>query len=259
MRGICLFGGTGSRLGRYTRRVANKHLILIGDKTVAELVVEKMIETGLDSCAFVTGGNFGGQIVTYFGDGEEWGFKEITYRFQYEPDGIPSALLRTENYCRGHKTFLCLGDNVIDHDFRDDWAKFSKSGKGCQIFLTPVPDPERFGVAEVLDGKIHSIEEKPKRPKSNLAVVGAYFFDETVFDRAQALTKSARGETEIVDLINSYLADSEVGYRILDGFYCDVGTPDQIARVVNWYDEKKRSEQQRLKHQALEAVRVNRG
>lgn len=241
MRGVCLFGGTGSRLGRYTRRVANKHLILVGDKTVADLTAEQMIATGIDQCAFVTGGNYGGQIVTYFGDGEEWGFKEITYRFQYEPDGVPSALLRTENYCQGHKVFLHLGDNVIDHHFKADWNEFVAKGWGCKIFLTRVADPERFGVAEVNGDTILSLEEKPTRPKSNLAVVGAYFFDESVFERAKQLKKSARGETEVIDLIKSYLADSQVRYRLLDGFFCDMGTTDQLIRVVQWYDETKRA------------------
>src|SRR3990167_3581316 len=98
MRGVCLFGGNGTRLGRYTRRVANKHLILIGDKTVADLTVEKMIEAGITRCSFVTGANYAGQIVTYFGDGKEWGFDELDYRFQHQPDGIPSGLLAAENY-----------------------------------------------------------------------------------------------------------------------------------------------------------------
>jgi glucose-1-phosphate thymidylyltransferase len=240
MRGVCLFGGTGSRLGRYTRRVANKHLILLGDKTVADLTAERMIEAGLDNCAFVTGGNFAGQIVTYFGDGEEWGFKEITYRFQYEPDGIPSALLRTENYCKGHKIFLCLGDNVIDYNFKSDWDEFVAKGWGCKIFLTRVNDPQRFGIAEINEGAIISIEEKPEKPKSNLAIIGAYFFDESVFERAGKLKKSLRGETEVVDLMKSYLKDSSLHYCILDAFYCDVGTTNQIARVVRWYDEKSR-------------------
>lgn len=240
MRGVCLFGGNGRRLGRYTRRVANKHLILIGDKTVADLTAETMIQTGLKRCAFVTGGHYGGQIVTYFGDGMEWGFEEINYRFQYEPDGVPSALLTTENYVKGHKIFLHLGDNVINHNFREDWENFVQSDAGCQIFLKSVPDPHRFGIVE-LDSRnnILSIEEKPKNPKSELAVMGAYFFDETALERAKKLVKSARGETEIVDLIKSYLEDSTVTHRILDCFYCDAGAPEQIARVTKWYHEQK--------------------
>lgn len=242
MRGVCLFGGTGSRLGRFTRRVANKHLILIGDKTVADLTAERMIATGLEYCAFVTGGHFGGQIVTYFGDGEEWKFKEITYRFQYHPDGIPSALLRTENYCRGHKIFLHLGDNVIDHDFKADWNDFVAKNEGCRIFLKKIPDPRNFGVVEIKNGRIVSIEEKPEKPNSDLAIIGAYFFDESVFERAKCLSKSKRGETEIVDLIKSYLHDSKVEYDVLDGFYCDVGIPENIPKVVRWYEEKKAAE-----------------
>lgn len=241
MRGVCLFGGNGTRLGRYTRRVANKHLILIGDKTIADLTAEKMVETGLKRCSFVTGANYAGQLVNYFGDGKEWGFEEIDYRFQYQPDGIPSALLATETYNAGHKIFLHLGDNVIDYNFKRDWDKFAESGHGCRIFLTSIPDPTRFGIAEINEGTIVSLEEKPKEPKGNLAVIGAYFFDETVFERAKSLRPSARGETEVIDLIKSYLRDSRVDYRILDGFYCDVGTPDQIIRVVNWYDKKRKA------------------
>ncbi len=238
MRGVCLFGGTGSRLGRYTRRVANKHLILIGDKPVADLTAEKMVETGLRRCSFVTNANNAGQIITYFGDGKEWGFEEIEYRFQYQPDGIPSALVITENHTAGHKIFMHLGDNVIDYNFRSDWEEFSERGKGCRIFLKKVPNPEHFGVVEITNGKIMSIEEKPLRPKSDLAMIGAYFMDETAISRAKKLSKSTRGETEVTDLIKSYLEDSQVHYKALDCFYADVGTPQQIAKVVKWYYEK---------------------
>jgi len=238
MRGICLFGGSGTRLGRYTRRVANKHLILIGDKTIADLTIEKMIEAGVTRCSFVTGANYAGQIVTYFGDGKEWGFEEIDYKFQYHPDGIPSALVVTENYCTGHKVFMHLGDNVIDYNFRSDWEEFAARGKGCQIYLRKVENPKQFGVVEIKDGKILSVQEKPEQPKSDLAIIGAYFFDETAIDRAKKLKKSARGETEITDLIASYLQEGQVSYKILDCFYADAGTPEQIARVVKWYYEK---------------------
>lgn len=239
MRGVCLFGGTGTRLGRFTRRVANKHLILIGDKTIADLTVEKMIETGLKRCSFVTGANYAGQLVSYFGDGNEWGFDEIDYRFQYQPDGIPSALAVTENYCVGHKIFLHLGDNVIDYNFSNDWNEFQKKKYGCQIFLKKVENPHHFGVVELLNGKIVSVDEKPSSPKSDLAIVGAYFLDETAIERSKKLKKSPRNETEIIDLIRSYLEDSSVHYKILDCFYADAGTPEQIAKVVKWYYEKK--------------------
>lgn len=239
MRGVCLFGGMGTRLGRYTRRVANKHLILIGDKTIADLTVECMIETGIKQCAFVIGSNYAGQFITYFGDGKEWGFEEIDYKVQHQPDGLPSALIATENFCLGHKVFMHLGDNVIDYNFRNDWEKFSRHSKGCQIYLKRVEEPKHYGIAEVTNGKIVSLVEKPADPKSDLAVIGVYFFDETAIERAKKLPKSARGETEIIDLIKSYQADSEVSHKILDCFYADAGTPQQIARVVNWYYEKK--------------------
>ncbi len=238
MRGVCLFGGTGKRLGRYTRRVANKHMILIGDKTVADLTAEKMIKTGLTKCSFVTGANHAGQIITYFGDGKEWGFEEIDYRFQYQPDGIPSALTLTENYCAGHKIFMHLGDNIIDHDFSNDWREFVENNAGCQIFLKKVEDPSAFGIAEIKDGKITSIVEKPAQSSSHLAIIGAYFFDETAIARAKKLNQSVRGETEIADLLNSYLADGRLSYRVLDCFYADAGTPEQIAPIAKWYYEK---------------------
>ncbi len=239
MRGVCLFGGTGKRLGRYTRRVANKHLVLIGDKTIADLTAEKMIEAGIRRAAFVTGTNYAGQLITYFGDGREWGFEEIDYRFQYQPDGIPSALVATEIYCKGHKVFLLLGDNVIDYNFQADAREFFERGKGCGIYLKKVEDPRGFGIAEITNGRIVSLEEKPIHPRSDLAIIGAYFFDETAINRAKKLSKSARGETEIVDLLNSYLSDSQLNYKILDCFYADAGTPEQIARVVKWYYEKR--------------------
>lgn len=239
MRGICLFGGSGTRIGRFTSRVANKHLILIGDKTVADLTAEKMVNTGLTHCSFVTGANYAGQIVTYFGDGREWGFEEIDYRFQYQPDGIPSGLLVTENYCAGHKVFLHLGDNVIDHSFRADWEQFVETGNGCKIFLKQVAEPQDFGIAEIAAGRIVSITEKPTNPKSDLAIIGAYFFDTTAIERAKKLRRSPRGETEITDLIRSYLEDSHVDFKVLDCFYADAGTPENLAPIAKWYYEKK--------------------
>lgn len=239
MRGVCLFGGTGQRLGRYTRRVANKHLILIGDKTIADLTAERMIDTGLKQCAFVIGSNYAGQFITYFGDGKEWGFEEIDYKVQHQPEGLPSALITAESFCLGHKIFMHLGDNVIDYDFRQDWNQFAERGKGCQIFLRQVNNPSHFGIVEITNGRINSIAEKPSHPKSDLAIVGAYFLDHTAIERAKNLHKSARGETEVVDLIQSYLKDSQVTYKILECFYADAGTPEQLARVVKWYYEKK--------------------
>ena len=238
MRGVCLFGGSGTRLGRFTRRVANKHLILIGDKTIADLTAEQMVKTGLTRCSFVTGSNYAGQIVSYFGDGKEFGFEEIDYRFQYKPDGIPSALASTENFCTGHKMFLHLGDNVIDYDFRGDWEDFAERGKGCRIYLKAVQNPGDFGIVEISGGKVVSVSEKPNRPKGDLAVIGAYFLDDTAIARAKKLKPSQRGETEITDLIKSYLEDSQVSFRILDCFYADAGTPEQIARVAKWHYEK---------------------
>lgn len=238
MRGICLFGGTGSRLGRYTRRVANKHLILVGDKTIADLTVERMIGAGCTRCSIVTGTNYAGQIVQYFGNGKEWGFEELDYHFQFEPDGIPSAILTAETACRGEKIFLHLGDNVVDYDFRSDWEEFVESRRGCQIYLRQVANPSQFGVAAISKGRVQSVVEKPQQPESDLAIIGTYFFDATVMERARILKKSGRGETEVIDLIRSYLSDSEVHHKILDCFYADAGTPQQIARVVKWYFEK---------------------
>src|SRR5689334_11526692 len=99
MKAVCLFGGSGSRLGRYTRRVANKHLVLIGDKTIADLVAEQVYAAGFASCCIVTGSNHSGQLVGYFGDGKEWGFSELEYRFQYAAEGVPSGLSLAASYC----------------------------------------------------------------------------------------------------------------------------------------------------------------
>jgi glucose-1-phosphate thymidylyltransferase len=147
--------------------------------------------------------------------------------------GIADALQLAEHFADQQSICVALGDNVIETNIVSACEKFRKQGKGAHIILKQVLDPERFGVA-VLDGdRIVRIEEKPKDPKSPFAVTGFYMYDETVFDRIRTLKPSARGELEISDLNNLYLADGSLTYSVLTGWWTDAGTFQSLQRATN--------------------------
>ena len=133
---------------------------------------------------------------------------------------------------------MILGDNIIEGSIRAAKQKFEKQERGAMILLKEVPDPERFGVPVFDDGRIVRIEEKPRVAKSPLAVIGIYFYDWTVFNRIRTLKPSGRGEYEITDVNNSYLADGQLGHEILEGWWTDAGTFDSLWRAANLVREK---------------------
>ena len=128
---------------------------------------------------------------------------------------------------------MILGDNIIEGSIREAVEDFRKQPSGAKILLKEVEDAERFGVAEMADGKILGIEEKPKKPKSNLAVTGIYMYDETVFDKVQQLKRSDRGELEITDVNNAYIAEGSMTFAQLEGWWTDAGTFESLLRANN--------------------------
>lgn len=221
MKGVVLAGGKGTRLYPLTA-VTNKHLIPVGNIPMIEYPLHTLRKLNLDSISIVTGGEHFQDIAKYLGTLH----KKISfsYHYQSEAGGIAQALSLAEKFVRDEKIAVILGDNVFEENFSEIAKKFEESNLGAMVFLKTVNDPSRFGVANLVDGKINHIEEKPKEPKSNLAVTGLYFYDSTVFDKIKTLRPSARGEFEITDVNNLYLKEGKLGFHILNGFWSDAGT-----------------------------------
>jgi glucose-1-phosphate thymidylyltransferase len=185
----------------------------------------------------VTGGNDAGDFLQLLGNGNEFGLRDLHYTYQEGEGGIADALRLTENFADGDKIVVVLGDNLIERNIRRAVGDFFAQGPGAKILLKEVPDPERFGVAEVEDGRILNIEEKPAKPKSRLAVTGIYMYDRQVFDIIRTLEPSGRGEYEITDVNNAYIAQGTLTYDVLEGWWTDAGTIESLHRACNLVQE----------------------
>lgn len=229
MKGVVLAGGTGSRLLPLTK-VTNKHLLPVGRKPMIYHPVEKLIEAGIDEILIVTGVEHMGDVVSLLGSGKDFGCR-FTYKVQDEAGGIAQALSLAENFAGGDRIAVILGDNIFEDSLREQVAQYREQPRGARVMLKQVPDPQRFGVAEIRDGKVLGIEEKPKKPKSDWAVTGVYFYDDQVFDIIRTLRPSGRGELEITDVNNAYLRKGELTYGQMQGWWSDAGTFESLARV----------------------------
>lgn len=230
MKGIILAGGTGSRLYPLTK-VTNKHLLPVGRKPMIYHPIGKLVEAGIKEILIVTGVEHMGDIVSLLGSGKEFGCR-FTYKVQDEAGGIAQALGLAESFTNDDKTAVILGDNVFEDELKPFIQAFEKQKKGARVLLKEVSDPQRFGVVELQDGKIVSIEEKPKRPKSRFAVTGIYLYDSEVFEVIKSLKPSRRGELEISDVNNAYLRKGQLAYDVLSGWWSDAGTFESIERAT---------------------------
>lgn len=226
MRGIILAGGTGSRLFPLTK-VTNKHLLPVGRKPMILHPIEKLVQAGVKEILVVTGVEHMGDVVTLLGSGKDFG-AQFTYRVQDQAGGIAQALGLAEQFCHGEKSVVILGDNMFFDSLSPFVNAFSEQPRGAKILLKEVKDPQRFGVAELSGSKIVSIEEKPKKPKSNLAVTGIYFYDGNVFEIIRTLKPSGRGELEITDVNNAYVREGTMTHDSLKGEWTDAGTFESL-------------------------------
>lgn len=230
MKGVILAGGLGTRLDPLTR-VTNKHLLPIFDKPMIYYPIETLVGAGITDIMVVTGGNSAGDFLTLLGNGAEFGLKHINYTYQQGHGGIADALSLAEHFVDGDRVAVMLGDNIIEGSIRGCVENFERQRSGARIVLKEVANPERFGVPVLADGRITAIEEKPACPKSSYAVVGIYFYDNRVFDIIRTLTPSARGELEISDVNNAYLAGGTLEHEFLDGWWTDAGTFPSLIRA----------------------------
>jgi glucose-1-phosphate thymidylyltransferase len=229
LKGVILAGGTGSRLMPLTK-VTNKHLLPVGQKPMIYYPIEKLTSIGIEQILIVTGVEHMGDVVSLLGSGKDFNCR-FTYKVQDEAGGIAQALALAEDFAHGHPLAVILGDNIFEGDLKEYADKFIAQKTGARLLLKQVQNPRRFGVAEVLDGKVISIEEKPKEPKSDYAVTGIYFYDASVFDIIRTLTPSARGELEISHVNNAYITKDQLAYDILDGWWTDAGTFESLNKA----------------------------
>jgi len=209
------------------------------------------VDGGIEDILIVTGGSSAGDFLRLLRNGKDFGLHQLNFAYQEGEGGIADALRLAEYFAGGEKVCVILGDNIIEGNVRAAAQKFEKQERGAKILLKEVPDPERFGVPVLENGRIVRIEEKPKKPASQYAVIGIYFYDQTVFDRIRTLKPSGRQEYEITDVNNSYLAENQLTHEILDGWWTDAGTFESLWRASNLVREQS--------HRAAEHLHASHG
>ena len=240
MKGVVLAGGTGSRLFPLTK-ITNKHLLPIYDKPMIYYPIQTLVEAGIRDIMVVTGGRNAGDFLQLLANGKEFGLKHLDYTYQEGEGGIADALALAEHFADGKKLCVVLGDNIIEGSIRAAVDDFRKQERGAKILLKQVPDAARFGVAEIQNERIAAIEEKPKNPKSDYAVIGIYMYDHTVFDKIRTLVPSRRGELEITDVNNAYIQEGGMTFAHLDGWWSDAGTFESLLRAANLVADTRRA------------------
>lgn len=239
MRGVVLAGGLGTRLDPLTR-VTNKHLLPVYNKPIIYYPLLTLKEAGIKDILIVVGGNSVGDFLELLGDGKELGL-HLTFRFQEKPAGIAQALSLAEGFIGKEKFAVILGDNILTKNIKSYIKKFTEN-KNSQAFvlLKEVKNPQRFGVALLKENKIIKIEEKPQKPKSNLAVIGVYMYDNSVFEIIKNLKPSNRGELEITDVQNVFLQKKTLGFAKYTGDWTDAGTFASLLEANNLIARKER-------------------
>jgi glucose-1-phosphate thymidylyltransferase len=232
MKGIVLAGGTATRLFPLTI-VTNKHLLPIYDRPMIYYPIATLAGMGIREVMVIVGGKSVGDVVELLGDGSHFGL-DLTYRYQRGALGIAHAIGLARTFV-GDDAFCCiLGDNILrGRDLADVAAEFDTGPHGAGTLLYRVPDPERFGVAELdAKGQVIGFEEKPASPKSDLIPIGVYFLRPDAFEVIEHLAPSGRGEFEITDVLNHYIPGGQLFSRVYDGHWADAGTVASLLRAA---------------------------
>jgi glucose-1-phosphate thymidylyltransferase len=230
MKGVILAGGLGTRLDPLTR-VTNKHLLPVYNRPMIFYPLWTLVNAGIEQILVVTGGNNAGDFLRLLGNCSEFGLKHLNYTYQQGEGGIAAALSLAEHFAEGGKICVILGDNIIERNIQRAADAFRAQARGAKILLKRVPDPERFGVPVLRGSRVTRIIEKPRRAPSPYAVTGIYFYDAAVFDYVRELKPSRRGELEITDVNNRYIAAGSMTYEVLRGWWTDAGTFESLARA----------------------------
>lgn len=225
-RGVLLAGGTGSRLHPLTR-TTNKHLLPVYDRQMVLWAVEAMVGAGLTELMVVTGGAHAGDFLRLLGNGHEYGVDRLEYSYQDRAGGIGEALGLAEKFAAGEPVVVMLADNIFEFSIAPVVQQFCADPVGARLLLAELKDEDHLRHLGVVDfdgqGQIARIVEKPADPPSTYVATGLYCFDTTVFDKVRSLEPSARGELEITDVNNAYIAAGAMGYTVAEGFWGDAG------------------------------------
>jgi len=255
-KAIILAGGLGTRLSPITKSI-NKHLLPINDKPLIFYPLSILMLTNIKDFLIIVNSGTTNQFRKLLGDGSRFGAR-IKYAEQKKPIGVPDAFNIGEKFIGKDSIALILGDNFFyGQSLSSQLLKASKLKTGAKIFLQPVGKPENFGIAKVKNQKVIDIQEKPKKSKSNLAITGLYFFDNTVIKKTKKLKKSKRNELEIVDLLNLYKRENKLNAEFLGrgAAWLDAGTLADFLETSNFVNliEKR----QDLKIACLEEIAFN--
>jgi glucose-1-phosphate thymidylyltransferase len=226
-RGIVLAGGKGTRLGELTK-VTNKHLLPVGPLPMVYYPLKKLIGAGIRDILLVSGTEHMGDFVELLGSGRDHQC-QLTYRVQDEAGGIAQALGLAALFAHGCRLAVILGDNIFHDPLGPLVAAADKYPDWAWVALKQVPDPGRYGVAELKGNKVIGIEEKPQQPKSDYAVAGIYVYPPDVFEVIKHLKPSWRNELEITDVNRHYLDQGRLGFSMLSGYWTDAGTMESLA------------------------------
>jgi glucose-1-phosphate thymidylyltransferase len=236
VRGVILAGGTGSRLHPLTR-ITNKHLLPIGDRPMISYAIEALVKAGVNEMMVVTGGTHAGEFLRLLSNGQEYGVDRLLYAYQERAGGIAEALGLAAQFVGDDAAVVMLADNIFGKSFVSSVQRFAADPKGARLLLAEVKDPDHLrhlGVPELDEsGTIVRIVEKPEDPPSNYCVTGVYFYDSSVFDIIRTLRPSGRGELEITDVNNHYVAAGLARYDIQEGFWGDAGESIDAYYAVN--------------------------
>ena len=230
MKGIILHGGHGTRLRPLTH-TGPKQLLPIANKPMSQYCIESMKEGGIVEIAIIIGGIGAQKVQDFYGDGRKFGVN-ITYVDQDLPRGISHAISLCEDFIGNEKFLVFLGDNIIQKSIKDFSINFQKSNAAASILLCEVDNPSRFGIADIQNGKIKKIMEKPENPPTNLAVTGIYFLTPIIFDIIKRLKPSQRNELEITDALDMLLNENHIiTYNMITDYWKDTGTPEDIIHA----------------------------